>query len=97
MVTRLRDDFWNRWKTEYLHELQTLTKWRIQQDSLQVGQFVLIKDETSPPTKWVMGRVDLVFPDKEGIVRSAEIRTATGVLTRPIHKLILLPVEDNAT
>lgn len=28
LITNLRDNFWNRWSTEYLHHLQQLTKWR---------------------------------------------------------------------
>ena len=38
-----------------------------------------------------MGRVKAVFPSKEGLVRSVEVKTgASSSLVRPIQKLCLL-------
>lgn len=79
----MRDDFRKRWKIEYLHELQVLTKWKQLKPSVQVDYMVVIKEDSAPPAKWMIGRVVQTFLDKEGIVRW---------LTRPIHKLVLLPV-----
>lgn len=92
LVTKMRNDFWVRWRAEYLHQLQVLTKWDREKEPLQVGQIVLIKDELLPATKWAMARVTKTFPDEEGAVRTVELRTAAGSLLRPIHKLIKLPV-----
>lgn len=96
-VTQMRDNFWSRFRKEYLHQLQVLTKWNTLKDSVKVGCLVLIKDETLPATKWALARVTKVFPDSAGVVRSVELFTATGSTTRPIHKLVLLPVIDTSS
>lgn len=96
-VTQMRDNFWTRWRAEYLHELQVLSKWDQEKESAKVGQLVLIKDEQTPPTKWAMARITKTFLDREGIVRTAELKSASGSLLRPVHKLILLPVDQDST
>lgn len=96
-VTRMRDDFWRRWNQEYLHELQVLPKWKQQKPSVRVDDLVVIKEDNSPPSKWLTGRVIKVFPDREGVVRSVEVKTAVNQMLRPIHKIVLLPVNSEET
>lgn len=96
MVTRMRDDFWSRWSKEYLHELQILTKWDQVKESAAVDQVVLIKDELTRPARWPLARVIKTFPDSAGVVRTVEVQTSSGVFLRPIHKLILLPVDSSS-
>lgn len=96
-VTKMRDDFWSRYRKEYLHQLQVLPKWNQLKDSVQVGSLVVIKDENLPPARWALARVSKVFPDAAGVVRTTELVTSTGPLIRPIHKLVLLPVDQNSS
>ena len=66
------------------------------------GDIVIIKEDDVRRNQWPMARIEEVFTDDEGMVRSVKIRTsATGeqkkgsLLIRPITKLVLLlEVED---
>lgn len=89
-VQYLADVFWRRWIREYLPLLQLRTKWRERRTNLKEGDIVLLVDNNVPRNRWQLGRVVDVFPSKDGLIRSAKIRTASSVLTRPITKLCFL-------
>lgn len=95
-VQHLRNGFWKRWSGEYLMELQARSKWRTKKDNVKPGMIVLIKEDNLPAQCWKMGKIETLFPGKDGIVRVVELRTATGVLKRPISKLAPLPILDNS-
>ena len=86
----LADTFWRRWVREYLPALQQRQKWTQPNRSLQVGDIVLIADKDAPRCSWQMGRVEDVYPGKDGLVRSARIKTKSATLTRPVTKLCSL-------
>ncbi|KAL7306684.1 hypothetical protein TKK_0001357 [Trichogramma kaykai] len=92
LLTQMRDQFWHRWRFEYLHTLQQHNKWRVQHDDLHVGSMVLISEDNSPPTHWPMGIIQRTYKGDDGLVRVAIIKTANSVIKRPIHKLCLLPI-----
>lgn len=52
---------------------------------------VVVRKGNTPPAMWIIGRVVEVFNDRDGIVRSAIVKTPTGELERPINKLVFLP------
>lgn len=52
MLTRMRNSFWFRWRSEVLHHLQQRSRWLKQRANLAVGDVVLIKDELTPPGRW---------------------------------------------
>lgn len=58
---------------------------------MQVGDLVFIKDETTPPSQWLMGRITETFPGSDGLTRSVKLRTMKDELKRPITKICLLP------
>lgn len=95
LVSRLKQEFWERWTTEYLNELQQRNKWKTQFVNLKTGDMVIIKEDNSPVMKWPLGRIVQVHPGDDGVVRVAEVKTATGLFKRSIHRLALLPVETN--
>ena len=86
----LADLFWKRWVKEYLPELQRRQRWLQPSRNLEVGDVVLIVDETSPRNSWLMGRVTKTWPDRNGHVRQVDVQTKTTTLRRPISKLCLL-------
>jgi len=98
-VQHLANEFWTRWKKEYLSNLQTRQKWINKQPNLQINDIVLVKDENLPRNQWPLARVREIFPDKsDGLVRKVKlyVPTSKSMLTRPIHKLLLL-VEGNTS
>ena len=85
------DLFWERWQSEYLQLLQRRQKWLMPERNLKKNDLVLIKDEDQPRNFWPKGLVVEVFPDRDGLVRKAKIRLATGkIYLRDIRKLCLL-------
>lgn len=92
LIQRMEQLFWETWQADYIQGLQRRNKWRTERPNLQVDQLVLIREENLPPTQWRMGRVSKIHPGKDGLVRSATIRTATTELKRPLAKLCILPL-----
>ncbi|XP_055614611.1 uncharacterized protein LOC129760951 [Uranotaenia lowii] len=86
--------FWDRWRVEYLTQLQgRFKRWKTPIE-IKIGQLVVIKDDNLPPSRWKMGRVDRVFPGPDGVVRVVTLKTATGPSTRPVEKLCVLPASS---
>ncbi|XP_075157757.1 uncharacterized protein LOC142231024 [Haematobia irritans] len=90
-VKATQTEFCRRWKKEYLFELNKRNKWKVPQVDLTVGDLVVLRHEPVCPTEWKLGRVIKVYPGPDGQVRVAEVKTQTGIVTRPIHKMVLLP------
>jgi hypothetical protein len=83
---------WKRWHVEYLHTLQTRTKWLRPPVKLQKHQLVLILEEHQPPMRWPMARIHDLHPGKDGVVRVVTLQTAKGFVTRPVAKICILPL-----
>ncbi|KAJ8018203.1 hypothetical protein HOLleu_43941 [Holothuria leucospilota] len=56
-VQYLADLFWGRWRKEYLPLMQKRQKWFFPKRSMQIGDIVLVIDETLPRNSWLLGRV----------------------------------------
>ena len=83
--------FWDRWRKEYLQSLQSRSKWTEEKRNFEIGDVVLVKDEDASRNKWPMGIIVETFPGKDSLVRSVNVKFATGsILKRPISKLVLL-------
>jgi len=71
-------------------------KWRKEFPDLQVGDVVLMKEETLAAKDYRLGRVQEVFQGEDGRVRSASIEYKNPnekvfrSTVRPIQKLILI-------
>ncbi|KYQ53624.1 hypothetical protein ALC60_02018, partial [Trachymyrmex zeteki] len=93
-VEQARQHFWHRWSQEYLHTLQERTKWRANKgEQLKLNQMVLLKQPGLAPLQWLLGRVEKLHPGADGISRTATIRTARGLFTRPLSKISILPID----
>ncbi|XP_038068389.1 uncharacterized protein LOC119737840 [Patiria miniata] len=89
-VQLLVERFWKRWTAEYLPTLQRRQRWLEPQANFKAGDLVLVKDDNLPRSQWPLARILKTFPGADGLVRSVEVRTATGNHVRPITKLCLL-------
>ncbi|VVC45890.1 Ribonuclease H-like domain,Protein of unknown function DUF1759,Peptidase aspartic [Cinara cedri] len=97
LLNHCHQSFWRQWSTEYLFLLQTRAKRRTNASSIKVGNMVVVKDIKTPPALWCLGRIVEVTPGSDGVVQGAKILTSNGVLTRPIVKLVLLPMDTVVT
>lgn len=93
-IQKLQQEFWDRFSQEYVTEQQTRNKWAKSYRSLEVGDLVFIRNETTPPCQWLMGRITQVFPGKDGKVRSCEVKTEKSTYVRPVTQLCLLPIDS---
>ena len=91
LLQRTQQDFWKRWHQEYINTLQQRTKWTRSTPNLEPNQLVLIRNELLPPLQWKLSRILAVHPGRDGVVRVAQVKTASGVLCRPVVKLCPLP------
>lgn len=93
LLKQMSQQFWNRWRKEYLHTLQQRNKWATPNLNLKVDDLVMIDDSQSAPMRWPVGRVVELFPGADGIVRVVSVRTPQGILKRPVVKLYRLPID----
>lgn len=97
LVEQMNVHIWKRWSNEYLHQLQTRSKWQHPKENLKLGSLVLVKDEHLPPGRWALGRVQELHPGADGRVRVVTLKTGKGSLKRPITKLSPLPLKLEET
>ena len=96
-VQYLANQFWSRWKKEYLSGLQNRQKWVGEKRNFRINDIVLVKDENLPRNQWPLARVVKVFASNDKLVRRVQllIPTSKSELQRPIHKLVLLVAADD--
>ena len=88
--------FWQRWSSDYLTSINKYSKWKHPNRSIQSGDLVIVREDSPFPTKWPLGRVCQVYEGKDGLVRVAMIKTASGTYKRPVTKLaLILPVDED--
>ena len=90
----LLNQFWKRWRTEYLTSLRELHKATGNNNQeVKKGQVVLVHDD-GPRAKWRLAVIDDVVTDHDGLIRSVNIRTSTGMTNRPISRLYPLEISS---
>ncbi|KAL0830739.1 hypothetical protein ABMA28_002867 [Loxostege sticticalis] len=95
LLQSFHQNFWSRWKHEYLNSLTQRAKWTKDSKPLAVGSMVIIKDDNRAPLHWTLGRVQQLLAGADGVIRVAMVKTATNnIIQRPLVKLCPLPLED---
>ena len=89
-VQFLSNLFWHRWLQEYVPLLQERQRWPKDKRNFAAGDVVIVADSNAPRGSWLLGKVLQTFPDRQGLVRSVEVRTKYNTLQRPITKICLL-------
>jgi hypothetical protein len=105
-VQHLANAFWERWKKEFVTKLQERKKWTQKRRNLEIGDVVLLMNESLPRCQWKLGRITEVFPGKDGLVRKVKLIVGdpsydgksrkVKTFERPIHKLVLLLENSNS-
>ena len=100
LVQGFADEFWSKWTKEYMHTLQTRSKWENPTKDLNVGDVVLMRDRDSHRSQWPLEIVKKVLPSDDGKIRKVEIQTVREInlvhMSRPVIELVLLvPIDSN--
>ncbi|XP_064121688.1 uncharacterized protein LOC135226175 [Macrobrachium nipponense] len=85
-VQYLADQFWIRWRREYLPLLQERQRWNSKRHNLAINDVVLVLDKDTPRGSWSLGKVLEVVKFQSWLVRKARIKTKSGEYLRPISK-----------
>lgn len=100
-VQYLAEQFWCRWRKEYLINLNSRQKWFTSKRNLKIGDVVIVQDDV-PRNEWPLGRIMETTTDKQGLVRSVKIKLGLrnspkkgndakcSVIERPVQKVVLL-------
>ncbi|XP_076039431.1 uncharacterized protein LOC143024506 [Oratosquilla oratoria] len=86
----LAKQFWRIWQKEYLPCLQERQKWLKVNRNLKEGDIVLMVENNTPRSHWLLARVVRVMKSKDRLIRQVEIVRGKRLYKRPISKLILL-------
>ena len=81
------DKFWKLWVSDYLLNLPPTISGFVPRCNLKEGSIVLIKEDKSPRLHWPLGVIVELFPGKDGVIRSANVKTSKGVICRPVQRL----------
>ena len=95
---RLRTIFWDRWRTEYLHQLRSSVKNETNKFKIKIGDVILIGDKT-PRLTWKLGKVEELFVGRDNRIRACKLRLASGQSIQRAIQLIYpleihCPAED---
>ena len=101
-VQFLAEQFWSRWRKEYLINLSLRQKWFLPKRNLKIGDVVILQDEV-PRNEWPLGMVVETSTSQEGLVRAVKVKIKLGsrnpqkgskntcsVVERPVQKVVLL-------
>ena len=66
-VQYLANEFWSKWKADYLQLLQTRQKW---------VDVVIVKDDSLPRNRWLLARVVQMYLSDDGLVRKVKVLVA---------------------
>ena len=78
--------FWDQWSKSYLSSLQIRSKWRKPLPNVEVGDLVMMLDESHPLiTEWKMGKITATYPGTDGLVRAADVQVSTTTFPPYYH------------
>ena len=95
-VQFLAQEFWRRWNSDYILNLNRRHKWKVRNSCIAVGDVVLVKGK-SKRNCWPIGRVSHVRKSSDDLVRSVSVvlpplkgSSKMRSIERAIHSLVLL-------
>ncbi|GAA6067474.1 uncharacterized protein nek6 isoform X1, partial [Tachysurus ichikawai] len=102
-VQYLIEQFWSRWKKEYLLNISTHQKWHTPRRNLRINDVVIIREDMLPRSQWQLGRVIETVKESDGLVRRVKVQVGgrkrdqpskPTIIERPIQKLVVLLEEE---
>ncbi len=105
-VQYLVEQFWSRWRREYLTSISQRQKWHEVRRNVKVGDVVIIKEADAPRNTWNLARVIEALQSDDGLVRKVKLQMSNpaldncgrrtnklSVIERPVQKLVVI-LED---
>ena len=96
-VQSVKNEFWNKWKSCVFQGLDRVWKWRSNHRDVQLGDVVLLKEETAATCTYRLARVVELLPTaSDGKTRKVvvEYKNPGEAIfrrsVRPVHKLVLI-------
>lgn len=97
-VQQLANEFWRRWRSEYLQTLQVRQKWVSKAEEVRIGDVVHVLREEGIRNDWALARVVEAYKSHDGVVRSVKLligsknypKNKPQYLERPVSKLVVL-------
>ena len=96
-IQHVINEFWSRWRKEFLQLLQERKKWQDKKRNFQSGDIVLLPDGDLMRNKWPMAKIVQTFKDDNGDVGSVRLKVGQStsnevctILERPVTKIVLL-------
>ncbi|CAK5016320.1 unnamed protein product [Meloidogyne enterolobii] len=95
-ANEMLNNFWAKWQTEYLSQLRERIDKHSQKRAKRnyfpnINEIVLIQDKNVPKNYWQMAKIVELIKSKDGLIRSAKIKSKGKTLTRAIA--LLYPLE----
>jgi hypothetical protein len=94
-VKTLLQHFWNRFSSEYVTSLRERDMKRVRKSGIRaevkVGDVMMIHKKHIARCEWPLGKVEKLVNSEDGEIRGAQLKTAEGILNRPIN--LLYPLE----
>lgn len=99
-VQYLVEQFWCRWKKEYLQGLNKRRCWTTKRRNVTKGDIVILSEPDTPRNEWPLGLVVEATSGRDKLVRKVKVRITTkqgntSVLERPIQKIAVLVEADS--
>ena len=66
---------WSCWMQEYLTGIGSRHKWSLPTENIKVGDVVRVIEQDAPRRHWKLGRIEGVYPGRDGLVRVVDVRT----------------------
>ncbi|XP_076664815.1 uncharacterized protein LOC143367133 [Andrena cerasifolii] len=95
-IQKVKQDFWSRWHKEYINQLNVRQKWTKGAHNITEGTIVVLKEDHLPPLQWRLGRVEMVHPGNDKVIRAVTVRTATGSYKRNVRQMAPLPIQPDS-
>ncbi len=95
LVQRLSQKLEEEWKGNYLQSLQARKQWKNERCNIKEKDIVFVKDETIATGRWPLGIITKVFPGKDNLVRTVNVKVRGKEYKRSIHMMVPLLMEDD--
>ncbi|XP_066939743.1 uncharacterized protein [Macrobrachium rosenbergii] len=91
---RQLDKFWEIWSSDYIRNLPCAIKGFVSKCNVKKGSVVLVKEDNVRRLSWPLGVIIEVYPGKDGVIRSVDVKTSKGIVNRLVQKLHDLEISN---